>query len=46
MASNIYKDPISIEKYFQYKKEEKIHQIITNKEVLKFLKEPEEDIEK
>ena len=42
---DIYKDPISAEKYLQYEKEEKIHQMITDEEILKFLREPEEDIE-
>ncbi|CAG8679267.1 11307_t:CDS:1, partial [Funneliformis mosseae] len=45
LAKDIYKDSIFVKEYLQYKKEENIHQMITDEEILKFLKEPEEDIE-
>ncbi|CAG8712755.1 5131_t:CDS:2, partial [Funneliformis mosseae] len=45
LAKDIYKDPISVEKYLQYEKEENIHQMTTDEEILKFLREPKEDIE-
>ena len=45
LVPNVYNDPISVKDYLQYEKEEAIHQMMTDKEILEFLEEPEEDIE-
>ena len=42
LTPNIYENPISAEEYLQYKKDETNYQMITDKEIIEMMKEPEE----
>ncbi|CAG8730588.1 16495_t:CDS:1, partial [Funneliformis caledonium] len=41
LTPNIYENPISTEEYLRSKKKETIHQMITDEEIIKLMKEPE-----
>jgi hypothetical protein len=46
LAPNVYENPISAKEYLQYEKDETNHQMMTDKEIIEMMKEPEEpDIE-
>lgn len=42
LASKIYRSPISAEEYLEYEKDETNHQMMTDKEIIKMITEPEE----
>ncbi|CAB4444117.1 unnamed protein product [Rhizophagus irregularis] len=42
LASKIYRSPISAEEYLEYEKDETNHQMMTDKEIIEMIKEPEE----
>ncbi|CAB4377484.1 unnamed protein product [Rhizophagus irregularis] len=41
LASKIYRSPISAEEYLEYEKDETNHQMMTDKEIIEIIKEPE-----
>jgi len=43
LTPNIYENPIPAEEYLKSEKEETIHQMITDEEIIKLMKEPEEE---
>ncbi|CAB4493929.1 unnamed protein product [Rhizophagus irregularis] len=42
LASKIYRSPISAEEYLEYEKDETNHQMMTDKEIIEMITEPEE----
>ncbi|GBB89517.1 hypothetical protein RclHR1_16200003 [Rhizophagus clarus] len=44
LTPNVYKDPISAKEYIHYDKDETNHQMITDKEIIELMKEPEEEL--
>ena len=43
LTPNIYENPIPAEEYLKSEKEETIHQMVTDEEIIKLMKEPEEE---
>ncbi|GES96496.1 hypothetical protein RCL_jg14524.t1 [Rhizophagus clarus] len=44
LTPNVYKDPIPVKEYIYYNKNEKNHQMITDKEIIELIKELEEEL--
>lgn len=42
LVPNIYENPISAKEYLEYEKDETNHQMMTDKEIIEMMKEPEE----
>ena len=42
LVPNVYENPVSAKEYLQYEKDETNHQMMTDKEIIEMMKEPEE----